>query len=337
MMNDDEDDDDDHYTVHAFLLDETTDVPIVITVNIIPGWLTKNSLMASSEVASSDDVSADRRWTWAPFSRANWRMSGWSDDTQMEVKPAGQNIQISESARWIDPLATPYITTRGRRSSFDSQGTSEEKVSKFFWDLHTYWRLCVQCAGWEERKKKNCAGVPILLVTHKTYYYHHHPIIYIYLLLKGRRKEKVRSYIIIIQERQGVVLEPSTLRCLFSPSPRRRRKTLLYSSLTTTNSLSWRRIRIVSFWMTAFGIPFRHAQMSIQLDVYLASLVHTHTHDEKTFLLKYPMKKCQSKFNWSAARRRKKHLSHSCTYVGREGECYPQHWKRKLWGCGHTN
>jgi hypothetical protein len=36
-MNDDEDDDDDHYTVHAFLLDETTDVPIVITVNIIPG------------------------------------------------------------------------------------------------------------------------------------------------------------------------------------------------------------------------------------------------------------------------------------------------------------
>lgn len=37
MMNDNDDDDDDRYTVHAFLLDETTDVPIVITVNIIPG------------------------------------------------------------------------------------------------------------------------------------------------------------------------------------------------------------------------------------------------------------------------------------------------------------
>jgi hypothetical protein len=53
-----------------FLLNEP--VYIIITVNIIPGWVDRNSVMASNEEAPSDDVSAERRWTLAPFSRANW-------------------------------------------------------------------------------------------------------------------------------------------------------------------------------------------------------------------------------------------------------------------------
>ena len=116
-----------------FLLNEP--VYINITVNIIPGWVDRNSVMASNEEAPSDDVSAERRWTLAPFSRANWRISWWSDETQIEVKPERRNREKLNHIHNILSIfdrsllfVTPYITKlKGvHHHSVAHRGTQQE-------------------------------------------------------------------------------------------------------------------------------------------------------------------------------------------------------------------